>query len=95
MISKISKNESSFELTNMELQNKSSRGDNLKHKKTIKSNCENANFAHCGALSSFVVETSVCSVRVSHCASGLHEFDLFNEGDLPESSSEKQFVFID
>ena len=92
MSSKISKHEilASFELTNMDLQKKSSSGDNLKHKKAIKSNCENANFAKCGALSSFVVDTPVCSVRVSHCSSGLHELDLYNEGDLPESSSEEQ-----
>ena len=78
----------------MDLQNTSSSGSNLKHKKATKSNCENANFAQCGAFSSFLVETPVCSVRVSHCASCLHELDLFNEGDLPERSSEEQCASV-
>ena len=70
----------------------SSSFDILKRKKARKSKSENVSFAQCRALSSFVVETPVCSVRVSHCSSGLHELDLFNERDLPESSSEDRYT---
>lgn len=86
---KVSKQESSLEKTQTDSGNMSSNA--LKHKRERKSNAENAN---CGALSSLVVATPVCSVRVTFCASGLHVVDLFNEGALPEQSSDEQYALV-
>lgn len=90
MNAKVSKQEPSLEKIQTDLGNMSSNA--LKHKKARKSNAENANLANCGALSSLVVTTPVCSVRVTFCASGLHVVDLFNEGSLPEQSSDEQYA---